>query len=166
MISKIQNGPGLLWQFKMMIALLKRNFCSYIKVLQDIFIFISLTNVGHFLNITLSGAADYPSFRGLLKQLVGPLTTQLSDRRSSIVKQVYYISFSTNTSHIDFFPFKNASIYINLMIFFFCSPFLVLFALLQACHLLCFLSKELLGDFEACAEMFIPVSLTLFFDRL
>ncbi|XP_021907185.1 CLIP-associated protein [Carica papaya] len=59
------------------------------------------------------GAADYPSFRGLLKQLVGPLSTQLSDRRSSIVK--------------------------------------------QACHLLSFLSKELLGDFEACAEMFIPV---------
>ncbi|KAF9611073.1 hypothetical protein IFM89_026957, partial [Coptis chinensis] len=26
-----------------------------------------------------------------------------------------------------------------------------------ACHLLCLLSKELLGDFEACAEMFIPV---------
>ncbi|KAL2510988.1 CLIP-associated protein [Abeliophyllum distichum] len=42
-----------------------------------------------------------------------PLSTQLSDRRSSIVK--------------------------------------------QACHLLCFLSKELLGDFESCAEMFIPV---------
>ncbi|KAG7014585.1 CLIP-associated protein [Cucurbita argyrosperma subsp. argyrosperma] len=59
------------------------------------------------------GAADYPSFKGLLKQMVGPLSTQLSDRRSSIVK--------------------------------------------QACHLLCFLSKELLGDFEACAEMFIPV---------
>ncbi|KAL5562043.1 hypothetical protein UlMin_031790 [Ulmus minor] len=59
------------------------------------------------------GATDYPSFRGLLKQLGGPLSTQLSDRRSSIVK--------------------------------------------QACHLLCFLSKELLGDFEACAEMFIPV---------
>ncbi|KAB1208773.1 CLIP-associated protein [Morella rubra] len=59
------------------------------------------------------GAADYPCFRGLLKQLVGPLSTQLSDRRSSIVK--------------------------------------------QACHLLCFLSKELLGDFEGCAEMFIPV---------
>lgn len=59
------------------------------------------------------GAADYPCFRGLLKQLVGPLSTQLSDRRSSIVK--------------------------------------------QACHLLCFLSKELLGDFEACAETFIPV---------
>ncbi|KAG8640296.1 hypothetical protein MANES_13G042800v8 [Manihot esculenta] len=58
------------------------------------------------------GAADYSCFRGLLKQLVGPLSTQLSDRRSSIVK--------------------------------------------QACHLLCFLSKELLGDFEACAEMFIP----------
>lgn len=35
-----------------------------------------------------SGAADYPCFRGLLKQLVGPLSTQLSDRRSSIVKQV------------------------------------------------------------------------------
>ncbi|KAK4272965.1 hypothetical protein QN277_021450 [Acacia crassicarpa] len=63
--------------------------------------------------LVLGGAADYPCFRGLLKQLVGPLTTQLSDRRSSIVK--------------------------------------------QACHLLCFLSKELLGDFEACAEMFIPV---------
>ncbi|TKY62274.1 CLIP-associated protein [Spatholobus suberectus] len=63
--------------------------------------------------LVLGGAADYPCFRGLLKQLVGPLSTQLSDRRSSIVK--------------------------------------------QACHLLCFLSKELLGDFEACAEMFIPV---------
>lgn len=36
----------------------------------------------------MSGAADYPSFRGLLKQLVGPLSTQLSDRRSTIVKQV------------------------------------------------------------------------------
>ncbi|XP_017604079.1 CLIP-associated protein-like [Gossypium arboreum] len=59
------------------------------------------------------GAADYPCFRGLLKQLVGPLSAQLSDRRSSIVK--------------------------------------------QACHLLCFLSKEFLGEFESCAEMFIPV---------
>ncbi|XVF72145.1 hypothetical protein PTKIN_Ptkin12aG0096700 [Pterospermum kingtungense] len=63
--------------------------------------------------LVLGGAADYPCFRGLLKQLVGPLSSQLSDRRSSIVK--------------------------------------------QACHLLSFLSKELLGDFEACAEMFIPV---------
>ncbi|XP_022848807.1 CLIP-associated protein-like [Olea europaea var. sylvestris] len=63
--------------------------------------------------LVIGGAADYPCFRGLLKQLVGPLNTQLSDRRSSIVK--------------------------------------------QACHLLCFLSKELLGDFESCAEMFIPV---------
>ncbi|PHT77786.1 CLIP-associated protein [Capsicum annuum] len=63
--------------------------------------------------LVLGGAADYPCFRGLLKQLVGPLSTQLSDRRSSIIK--------------------------------------------QACHLLNFLSKELLGDFEACAEMFIPV---------
>ncbi|CAJ1897870.1 unnamed protein product [Sphenostylis stenocarpa] len=63
--------------------------------------------------LVLGGAVDYPCFRGLLKQLVGPLSTQLSDRRSSIVK--------------------------------------------QACHLLCFLSKDLLGDFEACAEMFIPV---------
>ncbi|KAK7245269.1 hypothetical protein RIF29_40107 [Crotalaria pallida] len=63
--------------------------------------------------LVLGGAADYPCFRGLLKQLIGPLSTQLSDRRSSIVK--------------------------------------------QACHLLCFLSKELLGDFETCAEMFIPV---------
>ncbi|XP_050204614.1 CLIP-associated protein isoform X2 [Mercurialis annua] len=63
--------------------------------------------------LVLGGAPDYPCFRGLLKQLVNPLSAQLSDRRSSIVK--------------------------------------------QACHLLCFLSKELLGDFEACAEMFIPV---------
>ncbi|KAL6968088.1 hypothetical protein U1Q18_033891 [Sarracenia purpurea var. burkii] len=63
--------------------------------------------------LVIGGATDYPCFRGLLKQLVGPLTTQLSDRRSSIVK--------------------------------------------QACHLLNFLSKELLGDFEACAEIFIPV---------
>ncbi|CAA0825734.1 CLIP-associated protein [Striga hermonthica] len=63
--------------------------------------------------LVIGGAVDYPCFRGLLKQLIGPLSTQLSDRRSSIVK--------------------------------------------QACHLLCFLSKDLLGDFEACAEMFIPV---------
>ncbi|PSR86388.1 CLIP-associated protein [Actinidia chinensis var. chinensis] len=55
-----------------------------------------------FEGLVIGGATDYPSFRGLLKQLVGPLSTQLSDRRSSIVKQ-------------------------------------------------------LLGDFEACAEAFIPV---------
>ncbi|XP_012484187.1 CLIP-associated protein isoform X3 [Gossypium raimondii] len=61
----------------------------------------------------IGGATSYPCFHALLKQLVAPLCTQLSDRRSSIVK--------------------------------------------QACHLLCFLSKELLGDFEACSEMFIPV---------
>ncbi|WMV31945.1 hypothetical protein MTR67_025330 [Solanum verrucosum] len=63
--------------------------------------------------LVIGGAADYPCFRGLLKQLGNPLSTQLADRRSSIIK--------------------------------------------QACHLLNFLSKELLGDFEACAEMFIPV---------
>ncbi|VVA99804.1 unnamed protein product [Arabis nemorensis] len=63
--------------------------------------------------LVAGGATDYSCFRGLLKQLVGPLSIQLSDRRSTIVK--------------------------------------------QACHLLCLLSKELLGDFEACAEMFIPV---------
>ncbi|GMI76168.1 CLIP-associated protein, CLIP-ASSOCIATED PROTEIN [Hibiscus trionum] len=63
--------------------------------------------------LVLGGAADYACFRGLLKQLVSPLSTQLSDRRSSIVK--------------------------------------------QACHLLSFLSMELLGDFETCAEIFIPV---------
>ncbi|KAK9055667.1 hypothetical protein SSX86_026752 [Deinandra increscens subsp. villosa] len=62
--------------------------------------------------LIIGGAIDYPSFRGLLKQLVGPLSTQLADRRSSIVK--------------------------------------------QACHLLNFLSQELLGDFEALAEIFIP----------
>ncbi|XXG42694.1 hypothetical protein AAC387_Pa01g2909 [Persea americana] len=63
--------------------------------------------------LVFGGATEYPSFPTLLKQLVNPLSTQLSDRRSSIVK--------------------------------------------QACHLLSLLSKELLGDFEACAEMFIPV---------
>ncbi|CAN4093278.1 unnamed protein product [Withania somnifera] len=63
--------------------------------------------------LVIGGAGDFPCFRGLLKQLVVPLSTQLSDRRSTIVK--------------------------------------------QACHLLNFLSKELLGDFEACAEIFIPV---------
>ncbi|KAI3694364.1 hypothetical protein L1987_77329 [Smallanthus sonchifolius] len=62
--------------------------------------------------LVIGGAIDYSCFRGLLKQLVGPLNTQLADRRSSIVK--------------------------------------------QACHLLNFLSKELLGDFESFAEMFIP----------
>ena len=36
-------------------------------------------------------------------------------------------------------------------------PSLFLFSVCQACHLLNLLSKELLGDFEACAEMFIPV---------
>ncbi|CAG7900425.1 unnamed protein product [Brassica rapa] len=63
--------------------------------------------------LVAGGATDYSCFRGLLKQLIGPLSTQLSDRRSTIVK--------------------------------------------QACHLLCLLSKELLGDFESCAEIFIPV---------
>ncbi|KAJ0966561.1 hypothetical protein J5N97_023478 [Dioscorea zingiberensis] len=63
--------------------------------------------------LVFGGAADYPTFPMLLKQLIAPLSTQLSDRRSSIVK--------------------------------------------QACHLLNLLSKELLGEFEACAEMFIPV---------
>lgn len=63
--------------------------------------------------LVFGGATDYPSFPMLLKQLVTPLSGQLLDRRSSIVK--------------------------------------------QACHLLNLLSKELLGDFEACAESFIPV---------
>ncbi|TKW40355.1 hypothetical protein SEVIR_1G240000v4 [Setaria viridis] len=63
--------------------------------------------------LVYGGAMDYPSFLMLLKQLVPPLSSQLSDRRSSIVK--------------------------------------------QACHLLNVLSKELLGDFEPSAEIFIPV---------
>ncbi|KAG8065209.1 hypothetical protein GUJ93_ZPchr0004g39248 [Zizania palustris] len=63
--------------------------------------------------LVYGGAIDYPSFLMLLKQLGLPLSTQLSDRRSSIVK--------------------------------------------QACHLLNVLSKELLGDFEPCAELFIPI---------
>ncbi|CAN6273486.1 unnamed protein product [Urochloa humidicola] len=67
--------------------------------------------------LVYGGAMDYPSFLMLLKQLVPPLSSQLSDRRSSIVK--------------------------------------------QACHLLNVLSKELLGDFEPCAEIFIPVLFNL-----
>ncbi|KAJ3679992.1 hypothetical protein LUZ60_016270 [Juncus effusus] len=63
--------------------------------------------------LVYGGATDYPSFLVLLKQLVPCLSTQLQDRRSSIVK--------------------------------------------QACHLLNMLSKELLGDFESCAEIFIPL---------
>uniref|UniRef100_A0A804RGB5 TOG domain-containing protein n=1 Tax=Zea mays TaxID=4577 RepID=A0A804RGB5_MAIZE len=63
--------------------------------------------------LVYGGAIDNPSFLMLLKQLVPPLSTQLSDRRSSIVK--------------------------------------------QACHLLNILSKELLGDFEPFAELFIPM---------
>ncbi|KAI4986910.1 hypothetical protein ZWY2020_019540 [Hordeum vulgare] len=64
-------------------------------------------------NNIIWGAIDYPSFLTLLKQLIPPLSTQLADRRSTIVK--------------------------------------------QACHLLNVLSKELLGDFEPCAEQFIPM---------
>ena len=37
------------------------------------------------------GAAQYACFPSLLKQLVGPLSLQLADRRSSIVKQVCII---------------------------------------------------------------------------
>ncbi|KAG9145881.1 hypothetical protein Leryth_021336 [Lithospermum erythrorhizon] len=74
---------------------------------------IRITAMQRFESLVIGGATEYSCFRGLLKQLVGPLSTQLSDRRSSIVK--------------------------------------------QACHLLNFLSKELLGDFESCAEVFIPV---------
>ncbi|KAG8489060.1 hypothetical protein CXB51_017048 [Gossypium anomalum] len=76
------------------------------------------------------GAADYPCFRGLLKQLVGPLSTQLSDRRSSIVKQLRFCNFLLWSLSV--------------------PPSM-------ACYLLCFLSKEFLGEFESCAEMFIPV---------
>lgn len=42
----------------------------------------------------VSGATDFPCFRGLLKQLVVPLSTQLSDRRSTIVKQVCYLVYN------------------------------------------------------------------------
>lgn len=62
--------------------------------------------------LVAGGAAEYACFPALLKQLVNPLSLQLADRRSSIVK--------------------------------------------QACHLLNLLSKELLADFEQCAEAFIP----------
>ncbi|KAH7302208.1 hypothetical protein KP509_23G060800 [Ceratopteris richardii] len=63
--------------------------------------------------LVAGGAAEFACFPSLLKQLINPLSVQLADRRSSIVK--------------------------------------------QACHLLCLLSKELLADFEHCAEAFIPV---------
>ncbi|KAL3333960.1 hypothetical protein AABB24_030634 [Solanum stoloniferum] len=67
--------------------------------------------------LVIGGAADYPCFRGLLKQLVGPLSTQLADRRSSIIK--------------------------------------------QACHLLNFLSKELLGDFEVLFKLVVITVLVI-----
>ncbi|XP_020079822.1 CLIP-associated protein-like isoform X2 [Ananas comosus] len=79
--------------------------------------FVRVTAMQTIEGLVLGGAANYPSFCLLLKQLVAPLHTQLLDRRSSIIK--------------------------------------------QACHLLSFLSKELLGDFESYAEMFIPVLLKL-----
>jgi CLIP-associating protein 1/2 len=82
-------------------------------ILHALFVFLKEIQVFSFCVVILSGAIDYPSFLMLLKQLVPPLSTQLSDRRSSIVK--------------------------------------------QACHLLNILSKELLGDFEPCAELFIPM---------
>ena len=45
--------------------------------------------MSHLMNFfSVEGATDYSCFRGLLKQLIGPLSTQLSDRRSTIVKQV------------------------------------------------------------------------------
>ncbi|KAL8137117.1 hypothetical protein V2J09_003118 [Rumex salicifolius] len=74
---------------------------------------IRISAMQRFEGLVVGGATDYPCFRGLLKQLVNPLSTQLTDRRSSVVK--------------------------------------------QACHLLNYLSMELLGDFESCAEIFIPV---------
>ncbi|KAL5996637.1 hypothetical protein ACLOJK_007556 [Asimina triloba] len=80
--------------------------------------------------LVFGGAADFPSFLTLLKQLAPPLCTQLSDRRSSIVKQ--------SPPGTDMFDERHLSLH-------------------SACHLLNLLSKELLGDFEACAEMFIPV---------
>jgi CLIP-associating protein 1/2 len=43
--------------------------------------------------IVLGGAADYSAFPVLLKQLVTPLITQLLDRRSTVVKQVWLIPF-------------------------------------------------------------------------
>ncbi|RVW53582.1 CLIP-associated protein [Vitis vinifera] len=48
-------------------------------------------NASFIIFFVLLGAADYPGFRGLLKQLVGPLSIQLSDRRSSIVKQTCHL---------------------------------------------------------------------------
>ncbi|CAN6252821.1 unnamed protein product [Urochloa humidicola] len=76
---------------------------------------IRITAMQRVEGLVLGGAADYSAFPTLLKQLVTPLTTQLLDRRSSVVK--------------------------------------------QACHLLNFLSKELLRDFEPYAELLIPVLL-------
>ncbi|KAL2941871.1 CLIP-associated protein, partial [Bienertia sinuspersici] len=43
--------------------------------------------IKRFESLVIGGAVDYLSFWGLLKQLVGPLSTQFSDRRSRIVKQ-------------------------------------------------------------------------------
>ncbi|GJM85531.1 hypothetical protein PR202_ga01989 [Eleusine coracana subsp. coracana] len=45
--------------------------------------------------LVYGGAIDYPSFLVLLKQLVPPLSLQLSDRRSSIVKQVFFLAYNS-----------------------------------------------------------------------
>ena len=61
-------------------------------ILHALFVFLKEIQVLSFCIVILSGAIDYPSFLMLLKQLIPPLSTQLSDRRSSIVKQVALVN--------------------------------------------------------------------------
>jgi CLIP-associating protein 1/2 len=41
--------------------------------------------------LLLGGAAEWDSFPALLKKLRGPLTTQVEDRRSAIVRQAAHL---------------------------------------------------------------------------
>ena len=76
-----------LWIFTMRDTLFIANM-----ILHALFVFLKEIQVFSFCVVILSGAIDYPSFLMLLKQLIPPLSTQLSDRRSSIVKQVALVN--------------------------------------------------------------------------
>ena len=153
-----------LWIFTMRDTLFIANM-----ILHALFVFLKEIQVFSFCVVILSGAIDYPSFLMLLKQLIPPLSTQLSDRRSSIVKQVSLVnicsiillSFSEEyfSRNLLLFLFcYTIRIYLTLWVFFKLETFSLSCFYTQACHLLNILSKELLGDFEPCAELFIPVT--------
>lgn len=77
----------------MVVSVFKIFYCNFhrdVKIQYNLMFLFVAWMINIFWIFCLSGAVDYPCFFGLLKQLVGPLSTQLSDRRSSIVKQVHW----------------------------------------------------------------------------